>query len=52
MRDVARGAHLQTGVIGYHYPTKEELFDTVLRRRAAVMTEWRQRMLAGVTTPR
>ena len=46
LRDVARSAELQTAAIGYHYPTKEELFDTVIRRRAAVMTEWRQRVLA------
>ena len=46
LRDVARGADLQTAAIGYHYPTKEGLFDTVIRRRAAVMTEWRQRALA------
>jgi AcrR family transcriptional regulator len=46
LRDVARGADLQTAAIGYHYPTKEDLFDTVIRRRAAVMTEWRQRALA------
>jgi AcrR family transcriptional regulator len=46
LRDVARAAELQTAAIGYHYPTKEELFDTVIRRRAAVMTEWRQRVLA------
>lgn len=45
MRDVARAAQLQTAAIGYHYPSKEELFDTVIRRRAAVMTEWRQRVL-------
>jgi AcrR family transcriptional regulator len=45
LRDVARAAELQTAAIGYHYPTKEELFDTVIRRRAAVMTEWRQRVL-------
>ncbi|MFM7506465.1 MAG: TetR/AcrR family transcriptional regulator [Rubrivivax sp.] len=46
LRDVARAAELQTAAIGYHYPTKEELFDTVIRRRAAVMTEWRQHVLA------
>jgi AcrR family transcriptional regulator len=46
LRDVARAAELQTAAIGYHYPTKEELFDTVVRRRAAVMSEWRQRVLA------
>jgi AcrR family transcriptional regulator len=46
LRDVARAAQLQTAAIGYHYPSKEELFDTVVRRRAAVMTEWRQRVLA------
>ena len=46
MCDVAREADLQTGVIGYHYPIKEELFDTVVHRRAAVMAESRQRMLA------
>jgi AcrR family transcriptional regulator len=46
LRDVARAAELQTAAIGYHYPSKEELFDTVVRRRAAVMTEWRQRVLA------
>lgn len=45
LRDVARSAELQTAAIGYHYPSKEELFDTVIRRRAAVMTEWRQRVL-------
>jgi AcrR family transcriptional regulator len=45
LRDVARAAQLQTAAIGYHYPSKEELFDTVIRRRAAVMTQWRQRAL-------
>jgi AcrR family transcriptional regulator len=45
LRDVARAAELQTAAIGYHYPTKEELFDTVVRRRALVMSEWRQRVL-------
>ena len=46
LRDVARAANLQTAAIGYHYPTKEELFDTVVSRRAVVMTEWRERALA------
>jgi AcrR family transcriptional regulator len=45
LRDVARAAALQTAAIGYHYPSKEELFDTVVRRRAEVMSAWRQRML-------
>jgi AcrR family transcriptional regulator len=45
LRDVAGAAQLQTAAIGYHYPSKEALFDTVVRRRAAVMTEWRQRVL-------
>jgi AcrR family transcriptional regulator len=45
LREVAGAAQLQTAAIGYHYPSKEELFDTVVRRRAAVMTEWRQRVL-------
>jgi AcrR family transcriptional regulator len=45
LREVASAAELQTAAIGYHYPSKEELFDTVVRRRAAVMSEWRQRAL-------
>jgi AcrR family transcriptional regulator len=45
LRDVAGAAQLQTAAIGYHYPSKEELFDTVVRRRAVVMSEWRQRVL-------
>lgn len=45
LRDVARAAALQTAAIGYHYPSKPELFDTVVRRRAEVMSAWRQRML-------
>jgi AcrR family transcriptional regulator len=45
VRDVAAAAQLQTAAIGYHYPSKEELFDTVIRRRAVVMSEWRQREL-------
>lgn len=48
VRDVARAADLQTAAIGYHYPTKEDLFDCVVRRRATVMTEWRQRALADM----
>jgi AcrR family transcriptional regulator len=52
LRDVARGAQLQTAAIGYHYPSKEALFDTVVQRRAAVMTEWRQRVLQEMLTSR
>jgi AcrR family transcriptional regulator len=48
LRDVARAAELQTAAIGYHYPSKEELFDMVVRRRAVVMSEWRQRVLADM----
>jgi AcrR family transcriptional regulator len=45
LRDVARAAQLQTAAIGYHYPTKEALFDAVVHRRAVVMSDWRQRVL-------
>ena len=45
MRDVARAVTLQTAAVSYHYPSKDELFDSVIRRRATVMTEHRERAL-------
>jgi AcrR family transcriptional regulator len=48
VREVAGAAQLQTAAIGYHYPSKEELFDTVIRRRAVVMSEWRNRELQAM----
>lgn len=46
VRDIARAVALQTAAVSYHYPSKDELFDRVVSRRAGVMTEQRDRALA------
>lgn len=41
IRDVAAAADCQIQAIGYHFGQKEQLFDTVVARRARVMSEMR-----------
>jgi AcrR family transcriptional regulator len=41
IRDVAAAADCQIQAIGYHFGQKEQLFDTVVARRAQVMSEMR-----------
>lgn len=48
IRDVARLADLQLAAIGYHFGPKEDLFDTVIRRRAEYMSASRQEALAAL----
>lgn len=45
IRDVAAAAGVQVHAVGYHFGPKETLFDTVVARRAALMTDLRQRAL-------
>ena len=42
MRDVARAVAVQTAAVSYHYASKDDLFDSVVGRRATVMTAYRQ----------
>lgn len=48
MRDVAAASHCQLQAVSYHFGQKDQLFDTVVRRRAAVMTDLRVRALASM----
>ncbi len=49
IRDVARLADLQLAAIGYHFGPKEELFDSVIRRRAEFMSASRRNALAALS---
>lgn len=46
VRDVAAAANVQLNAVGYHFGLKEDLFDSVVERRATIMTELRQAALA------
>lgn len=46
IRDVASAAGVQINAVAYHFGPKEDLFDTVVRRRAVIMTELRETALA------
>ncbi|MEM8663514.1 MAG: TetR/AcrR family transcriptional regulator [Pseudomonadota bacterium] len=46
IRDVAGAAGVQLHAVGYHFGPKEALFDAVVARRAAIMTDLRQQALA------
>ena len=46
VRDVAASAEVQLNAVGYHFGPKEALFDSVVERRAKIMTELRQSSLA------
>lgn len=46
IRDVAAAADVQINAVGYHFGPKEDLFDTVIARRAAVMEALRLDALA------
>lgn len=48
LRDVARASDVQMAAVGYHFGPKEDLFDTVVRRRAQVMSDRRERELAAL----
>jgi AcrR family transcriptional regulator len=45
IRDIAQAANVQIAVITYHFGPKEMLFEAVVQRRAAIMTEKRLRTL-------
>ena len=45
VRDIARAVAVQTAAVSYHYPSKDALFDSVVSRRAQVMTEQRSSAL-------
>jgi AcrR family transcriptional regulator len=46
VRDVAAASQVQIAAVGYHFGLKESLFDTVIGRRAVIMSQWRMRSLA------
>ncbi|MEM8664056.1 MAG: TetR/AcrR family transcriptional regulator [Pseudomonadota bacterium] len=48
IRDVAAAAGVQVHAVGYHFGPKDELFDAVVARRAAIMTDLRRRALADL----
>jgi AcrR family transcriptional regulator len=48
IRDVAAVVEYQIQAISYHFGPKEQLFNAVVQRRAAVMTELRVRALAAM----
>ncbi len=45
IRDVAAAADVQINAVGYHFGPKEALFDTVVARRATIMTALRLKAL-------
>jgi AcrR family transcriptional regulator len=46
IRDIAARAGVQAAVVGYHFGSKEELFDTVVGRRISVLNAQRAQALA------
>ncbi len=48
LRDVASAADVQLNAVGYHFGPKDVLFDTVVGRRAAIMSEMRGNALAEI----
>jgi len=46
IRDIAARAGVQAAVVGYHFGSKEELFDTVVGRRASVLNAQRAQALS------
>jgi AcrR family transcriptional regulator len=46
LRDVSARSGAATGLIHYHFPTKENLVEEVVARRAAIVSEIRRRELA------
>ncbi|NOW48894.1 AcrR family transcriptional regulator [Novosphingobium sp. SG751A] len=51
LRDVAAMAGQKLGTISYHFKTKEELFHTVVSRRAAILHSHRAQQLAAHAAP-
>jgi AcrR family transcriptional regulator len=45
IRDIGKQAKLLTGLITYHFPTKDILFEEVVRRRAKELNDLRRKML-------
>ena len=45
IRDIAAQCNVQAAGIGYHFGSKEELFDTIVKRRATIITDARTRAL-------
>jgi AcrR family transcriptional regulator len=45
IRDIAARARVQAAVVGYHFGSKEELFDTVVERRMSVLNAQRAQAL-------
>lgn len=46
IRDIAARVGVQAAVVGYHFGSKDELFDTVVGRRLSVLNSQRGQMLA------
>jgi AcrR family transcriptional regulator len=46
VRDIAGASQCQVQAIGHHFGLKDQLFDSVVMRRAAIMTEMRTQSLA------
>lgn len=46
IRDIAARAEVQAAVVGYHFGSKDELFDTVVRRRISLLNAQREQLLA------
>ncbi len=50
IRNIAERADVKLAAIGYHFGRKENLFETVVRRRAAIMNGQRMRVLNEALT--
>ena len=51
VRQVADSAGQNVGVLTYHFPTKEELFEAVVARRADELTERRRAVVDSLVDP-
>ena len=51
MRDVAEQADIRIGLLTYHFPSKDQLFENVVARRATELNEARQQGLAALNEP-
>lgn len=51
MRDVADRAEIRIGLLTYHYPAKDQLFESVFGRRAVELNDARRASLAALESP-
>ena len=51
MRDVADRADIRIGLLTYHFPAKDQLFESVFGRRAAELNDARRHGLAALKNP-